>query len=47
MGIDDMHGNWLRLELFQDIFESTGFSEGPDLVGKNHAKTQPIDAGAQ
>src|ERR1035437_7373158 len=31
MGIIDMHGNWLRFELFQDIFESAVFSEGRDL----------------
>ena len=47
MGIDDMDGNWLGLELFKDIFESAAFSEGPDLVRKKHAETQPIDAGAQ
>ena len=39
MGIDDMHGNWLRLELFQDIFKLAVFSKGRDLVGKKHAET--------
>jgi hypothetical protein len=42
-----MHGNWLRFELFQDIFEPAIFSEGRNLVGKKHAQTQPINAGAQ
>lgn len=42
-----MHGNWLRFELFQDVLESAVFSERRDLVGKKHAQTQPINAGAQ
>lgn len=47
MGIDDVYGNWLRLELFKDIFELAGFSERCDLVGQKHAEPQPIDAGTQ
>ena len=47
MGIDDMDGNWLRLELFEDIFQSSALSQRRHLVGKKHAESQPIDAGAQ
>ena len=42
MGIDDIHGDWLRFELFQDIFESAVFSEGPDLIGKKHAEAADV-----
>jgi hypothetical protein len=46
MGIDDMHGNWLRLELLQHIFETADFAERRDLIGKKHAETQAIRTGA-
>src|SRR5258708_21901237 len=47
VGIDDVHRNGLRLELFQDIFESADYAQRRDLVGKKHPQAQPIDAGAQ
>jgi hypothetical protein len=46
-GIDDVYGNWLGLELFQQVFELAVFSVRSNLIGKKHTETQSINAGVQ
>src|SRR5215470_12722681 len=47
MGIGDMHGNRVWLELFQHVLELAVFAERRDLIGQKRTETQTAETGVQ
>src|SRR5262247_1207592 len=43
--VDDLHRQWVGLELFQHVFELAALSVGRDHVRQEHAQAHAVDAG--